>query len=65
MAGFWIYLVKVSKGFEYASSSKCQGLEYGKVVNMWGLHKVLHVPEKLEYAIKIPHYVWIHLNNAE
>ena len=49
MAGL-ICLVKVSEGFEYASGSKCQGAEYAKVVNMWGLHRVLN---KSEYALEI------------
>ena len=52
MKRFWICLVKVSQGFEYASSSKCQSSEYGKVSNMWGLHRVLNMRE----------YAWIYLN---
>ena len=45
MAGFWICLVKVSQGFEYASGSKCQVSKYGKAVNMQGLRRVLNIPE--------------------
>ena len=36
--------VKVSQGFEFASGFKRQGLEYGKVGNMLGLHWVLNMP---------------------
>ena len=38
-------LVKVSPGFEYTSGSKYQSLEYGMVVNMQGLHRMLKMPE--------------------
>ena len=36
---------QVLQDFEYASRSKCQGLKYGKLVNMRGLHTVLNIPE--------------------
>ena len=45
MAEFWICLVKVLRGFQYASGSKWKGSEYGKVVNMQELHGA---PEKSE-----------------
>ena len=45
MAGFWICLVKISEGFEYAYDSKCQGSKYDKVVNMRGLYRMLNMHE--------------------
>ena len=64
MAGFWICLVKFPQGFEYASSSK-----YDRALNMAsllickgcrGCWICLYNPE---YALTMPQYVWICLNN--
>ena len=56
MVEFWICLVKISQGFEYASDSKHARAQimYGKLVNMQGLHRVLNMPE----------YAWIWFNNV-
>ena len=69
LSGFWIckWLINALwQGSEYAWSAFhrvldkplgliCQGSEYGKVVNMWGLHRV---PNMHGWA-------WTSLNNAE
>ena len=69
MAAFSICLVKVSPAFEYASSSKCQWSEYGKIVNIQGLHRVLNMLWKClnmcEYTLimlNMLEYTWIYLN---
>ena len=69
MAAFSICLVKVSLAFEYASSSKCQCSEYGKIVNIQGLHRVLNMLWKClnmcEYTLimlNMLEYTWIYLN---
>ena len=69
MTGFWICLGKVSQGFEYASGYKCQGLEYGKVVNMGELHRVLNMPKLawkcLKKYLSMREYAMIMLNRLE
>ena len=62
MVRIWICLVKVSSSFEHTSSSKCQGLEYGKVVNMRGLFRVLNMHEYALKNINMREYVLIMLN---
>ena len=52
MAEFWIFLVKIWQDFEYASGSKCQGTEYGKLVNMRELQRVLNMPELAWVCLK-------------
>ena len=53
---FWICLVKVSQGFEYTSDSNYRRTdsEYGKVVNMQGLERIVNMPK----------WAWICLDNA-
>ena len=48
----------VPQCFEYT----CQGSEYGKVVNMGWLRRMLNMSE---YALTMPQYASICLNNVE
>ena len=61
MAAFWISLIKVSQGLQYASGSKYASPEYEKVVNMQGLYRVVNMPE---YLLKMPQNELIYLNKA-
>ena len=62
MAAFSICLVKVSLAFEYASNSKCQCSEYGKIVNIQGLQRVLNMLWK---CLNMCEYALIMLNMLE
>ena len=65
MLGFWISLVKVSQGFEYASDSKCKGSEYGKVANIRELRRVLNKPEYFKKYLNMRGYALIKVNMFE
>ena len=65
MLGFWISLVIVSQGFEYASDSKCKGSEYGKVANIRELRRVLNKPEYFKKYLNMRGYALIKVNMFE
>ena len=61
MAGFWICLIKVSQGFEYASGSRSARICYGILQSF----QYVRVTQGVKYALIMPQYAWICLNNAE
>ena len=66
MAGFWICLIKVSQGFEYASDSKCA--RAWNMARLWicegstGCWIYLNIDE---YSLIMPQYILMSLNNAK
>ena len=60
MVELWICLFKVLQDFYYDCESKSQDSEYGKYVNMGGLHRIFDSSKLVEYALKLPYeYVLI------
>ena len=62
MVELWICLFKVLQDFYYDCESKSQDSEYGKYVNMGGLHRIFDSSKLVWVCLKIT--LWICLNNS-